>query len=49
MCIDLMEDFWIKNILGNDEYTKPLEIITEKVLRLPIGILKNQTIIRGQE
>ena len=49
MCIDLMEDFWIKNILGNDEYTKPLEVITENVLRLPKGILKNQIIIKGQE
>ena len=49
MCIDLMEDFWIKNILGNDEYTKPLEVITEHVLRLPKGILKNQIVIKGQE
>ena len=49
MDIDLMEDFWIKNILGNDEYTKPLEVITENVLRLPKGILKNQIIIKGQE
>ena len=49
MFIDLMEDYWIKNILGNDEYTKPLEVITENVLRLPKGILKNQIIIKGQE
>lgn len=49
MCKDLMEDFWIKNILGNDEYTKPLEVITENVLRLPKGILKNQIVIKGQE
>ena len=49
MSIDLMEDYWIKNILGNDEYTKPLEVITENVLRLPKGILKNQIIIKGQE
>ncbi len=38
-----------KNILGNDEYTKPLEVITENVLRLPKGILKNQIVIKGQE
>ncbi len=49
MGIDLMEDFWIKKILGNDEYTKPLEVITENVLRLPKVILKNQIIIKGQE
>lgn len=40
MFIDLMEDYWIKNILGNEEHTRPLEIITENVLRLPKGILE---------
>ena len=47
MYIDLMEDYWIKNILGNEEYTRPLEIITENVLRLPKGILEKQIEIKS--
>ena len=49
MYIDLMEDYWIKNILGNGEYTRPLEIITENVLRLPKGILEKQIEIKSHE
>ena len=49
MYIDLMEDYWIKNILGNEDYTRPLEIITENVLRLPKGILENQITIKSHE
>ena len=49
MYIDLMEDYWIKNILGNEEYTRPLEIITENVLRLPKGILEKQIEIKSHE
>ena len=49
MYIDLMEDYWVKNILGNEEYTRPLEIITENVLRLPKGILENQITIKSHE
>ena len=47
MIIDLMEDYWVKNILGNEEYTRPLEIITENVLKLPKGILENQIAYEG--
>ncbi len=49
MYIDLMEDYWIKNILGNEEYTRPLEIIAENVLRLPKGILEKQIEIKSHE
>ena len=49
MIIDLMEDYWVKNILGNEEYTRPLEIITENVLRLPKGILEKQITIKSHE
>ena len=49
MYIDLMEDYWVKNILGNEEYTRPLEIITENVLRLPKGILEKQIEIKSHE
>ena len=49
MYIDLMEDYWVKNILGNEEYTRPLEIITENVLRLPKGILEKQITIKSHE
>ncbi len=35
-----MEDYWVKNILGNEEYTRPLEVISENVLRLPKGFLE---------
>ena len=49
MYIDLMEDYWVKNILGNEEYTRPLEIIIENVLRLPKGILEKQITIKSHE
>ncbi len=49
MKIDLMEDYWVKNILGNEEYTRPLEVISENVLRLPKGFLEKQIEIKSHE
>ena len=49
MKIDLMEDYWVKNILGNEEYTRPIEVIAENVLRLPKGFLEKQIEIKSHE